>query len=79
MLSSQQKEDIARNRHIVKEISIILFCISRDVYFIIELGTAVFRRFIDNMRAQGYDETANMSGIHRDLQARIRERIPTVQ
>ena len=34
---------------------------------------------IDNMRTQGYDETANRSGIHRGVQARIRERIPKVQ
>ena len=30
-----------------------------------------------NMRAQGYDGAANMSGMHRE--ARIRERIPTAQ
>jgi len=34
---------------------------------------------MDNMRAQGYDGIANMSGIHRGVQARIRERIPTAQ
>jgi len=32
---------------------------------------------IGNMRAQGYDGTATMSGIHRGVQARIREWIPT--
>ena len=32
---------------------------------------------IGNMRAQGYDGAANMSGIHRGVQARISERIPT--
>lgn len=31
------------------------------------------------MRAQEYDVAANMSGIHRDLQAGIKERIPTAQ
>jgi len=31
------------------------------------------------MKAQGYDGTANMSGIHRGVQARIRERIATAQ
>ena len=31
------------------------------------------------MRAQWYDGAANMSGIHRGVQARIRERIPTAQ
>jgi hypothetical protein len=30
----------------------------------------------DDMRAQGYDGAANMSGTHRDVQARIREWIP---
>jgi len=34
---------------------------------------------IENMRAQGYDGAANMSGIHRGVQARIRGRIPTAQ
>jgi hypothetical protein len=29
------------------------------------------------MRAQGYDGAASMSRIHRGVQARIRERIPT--
>ena len=31
------------------------------------------------MRAQGYDGAANMSGIHRGVQARIGERISTAQ
>ena len=31
------------------------------------------------MRAQGYEETVNMSGIHRGVQASIRERIIIVQ
>ncbi|XP_076076084.1 52 kDa repressor of the inhibitor of the protein kinase-like [Mytilus galloprovincialis] len=31
---------------------------------------------IANMRAQGYDGAANMSGIHRGVQARVRERVP---
>jgi len=31
------------------------------------------------MRAQGYDGAANMSGIHKGVQARVRERIPTAQ
>ena len=31
------------------------------------------------MRAQGYNEAANMSGIHRGVHASIRERIPTAQ
>ena len=31
------------------------------------------------MRTQGYDRTANMSGIHRGVLAMIRERIPTTQ
>jgi len=31
------------------------------------------------MRAQGYDGAATMLGIHRGVQARIRERIPTEQ
>jgi len=34
---------------------------------------------IDNMRAQGYDGAASMSGIHRGVHARIRERIPKAQ
>ena len=34
---------------------------------------------IGNMRAQGYDGSTNMSGIHRGVQARIMERIPTAQ
>jgi hypothetical protein len=32
-----------------------------------------------NMRAQGYDRTASMSGIHRGVQASIRERILIAQ
>jgi hypothetical protein len=32
---------------------------------------------IENMRAQGYDGAANMSGIHRGVQARIKEIVPT--
>ena len=31
------------------------------------------------MRAQEYGGAADMSGIHRDVQANIRERIPTTQ
>jgi len=31
------------------------------------------------MIAQGYNGAANMSGIHRGVQASIRERIPTAQ
>ena len=34
---------------------------------------------IGNMRAQGYDGAATMSGIHRGVQANIRERIPKAQ
>ena len=32
---------------------------------------------IANMRAQGYDGAANMSGVRRGVQARVRERIPS--
>ena len=38
-----------------------------------------FSRVIDNVRVQWYVVAANMSGIHRGVQARIRERIPTAQ
>jgi len=38
-----------------------------------------FGIFIDNMRAQGYDGAAKIMGIHRGVQARIRERIPAAQ
>ncbi|XP_033754852.1 zinc finger MYM-type protein 1-like [Pecten maximus] len=31
---------------------------------------------IDQMRGQGYDGAANMAGVHRGVQARIRERVP---
>ncbi|CAC5399410.1 unnamed protein product [Mytilus coruscus] len=31
---------------------------------------------VDHMRAQGYDGAANMSGIHKGVQSRIKERIP---
>jgi hypothetical protein len=34
---------------------------------------------IGNMKAQGYNGATNRSGIHRGVQARIRERIPTAQ
>ena len=34
---------------------------------------------IDNMRSQGYNGAASMSGIHRGVHARIRERIPKAQ
>ena len=34
---------------------------------------------IGNMRAQGHDEAASMSGRHRGVPARIGERIPTAQ
>jgi len=38
-----------------------------------------FSIVIDNMRAQGCDEAANMSDIHRSVQSTIREGIQTAQ
>jgi hypothetical protein len=38
-----------------------------------------FGRVIDNVRVQWYVVATNMSGIHRGVQARIRERIPTAK
>jgi hypothetical protein len=50
-----------------KPVKIVLSCFSK------------FWEFLDNMRTQGYDGTANMSGIHRGVLAMIRERISTAQ
>lgn len=44
-----------------------------QIYFLLNEKYGII---IANMRAQGYDDAVNMSGVHRCVQARVRERIP---